>query len=66
MPDMPRYRLYRFGPSGHIVWFIELNCRTDFEAIEEARKLAGQEPQELWSGTKLLAAIQTQTAAAQS
>jgi len=67
MPNTtPRYRLYRFDSFGHIVSFVELNCRTDFEAIEEASKLAGQKPQELWSGTKLLVTIQAQTTAAES
>lgn len=63
MSDFSRYRLYRFDASGHIMAFKELECRTDFEAIEQARKLASSTPQELWSGEKMLAVIQSQTAA---
>ncbi len=63
MTDTHHYRLYRFDPSGRIVEFKELNCSTDVDAIEQARKLAKSEPQELWSSDKLLAVIQSQSAA---
>jgi hypothetical protein len=63
MSDAPRYRLYRFDSSGHITSFKELDCRSDLDAIEQARKLVAREPQELWSGKRKLAVIQSQSAA---
>jgi hypothetical protein len=59
MADEHYYRLYRFNSAGHIVGFKELNCRTDFDALEQARKLADSEPQELWGCDQLLAVIQS-------
>ena len=63
MTDTHYYRLYRFDTAGHILSFKQLDCRTDGEAIAQARKLAHREPQELWSREKLLAVIQSQTVA---
>jgi hypothetical protein len=63
MSEMHYYRLYRFDSSGHIVGVKELDCHTDLDAIEQARKFANSEPQELWSCEKLLTVIQSQTAA---
>ena len=63
MTDSHYYRLYRFDASGHVIAFKELDCRTDHQAIEQARRFANSEPQELWSHEKLLAVIQSQTVA---
>jgi hypothetical protein len=60
MADEGYYRLYRFDRVGHIVGFKELNCRTDFDALEQARKLASSETQELWGCDKLVALIPPQ------
>jgi hypothetical protein len=60
MTDTHSYRLYRFDASGHIVGFKQIDCATDAQAIEQAYKLATDQPQELWSCEKLLAVIQSQ------
>jgi hypothetical protein len=57
------YRLYRFDGTGHITGVKELDCGSDMEALELARKLANSQPQELWSREKLLAVVRAQSAA---
>ena len=57
------YRLYRFDADGHVLDYKALTCRSDSEAVAEARTLATGERQELWSGSRLLAIIDSQQAA---
>jgi hypothetical protein len=57
------YRLYRFNSTGHVVGLQELDCSSEPEAIEQARKLANSQPQELWLFDKFVAVVQSQSAA---
>jgi hypothetical protein len=57
------YRLYRFDADGHVLDYKALTCRADSEAVAEARALAAIERQELWSGSRLLAVIDSVRAA---
>jgi hypothetical protein len=53
----PEYRAYMVGPDGHFVGYEPLICADDGEAIEKAKRLAGQHPVELWSGSILVRSL---------
>jgi hypothetical protein len=61
---MPEYRAYMVGPDGHFIGYEPLNCADDGEAIEKAKRLAGQYPVELWCGPRLVSSIPKQRARA--
>jgi len=59
---MPEYRAYMVGPDGHFIGYEPLKCADDGEAIEKAKRLAGQYPVELWSGPMLVSSLPKQPA----
>jgi hypothetical protein len=61
---MPEYRAYMVGSEGSFVGYEPLICADDGEAIEKAKRLAGQYPVELWSGPMLVSSLPKQPARA--
>jgi hypothetical protein len=48
------YRAYAVDSDGHFVGFEALECASDAEPIEQAKRLLGCEAIELWSGERLV------------
>jgi hypothetical protein len=63
-PVMPEYRAYMVGPEGNFVGYEPMICADEGEAIEKAKRLAGQYPIELWSGPMLVSSLPKQPARA--
>jgi hypothetical protein len=63
-PVMPEYRAYMVGSEGSFVGYEPLICADDVEAIEKAKRLAGQYLVELWSGPMLVSSLPKQPARA--
>jgi hypothetical protein len=48
------YRAYLIGSDGHFKSSRSFVCDTDENAIVWAKQMVGQQPAELWSGTRLV------------
>jgi hypothetical protein len=49
------YRIYRVDKDGHVVGpSVPVECNTDGDAIEEARKCGGWTAVELWKGAEMI------------
>jgi len=51
----PVYRAYVTSPLGHILNSVHLDCETDEQAIEEARRLVGEYSVQLWDRDRKIA-----------
>jgi len=54
---MQHYRLYRTGPSGHILSAQEMDCEHDLAALAKADVEREQHNVELWQDIRLLARL---------
>jgi hypothetical protein len=52
------YRAYFLGHDKHFTGFEGLSCTDDAEAIEQARRLIGNQDIELWSGDRFVIRLQ--------
>ncbi|WP_035727914.1 hypothetical protein [Bradyrhizobium murdochi] len=56
---MAEYRAYLIGSDGQFESSRAFVCDTDENAIVWARQMVGQQPAELWSGTRLVQRLST-------
>ena len=51
---MPEYRAYIMGPDGHIQSRVDIVCRDEKAAKEQAKQLVDGRDVELWQGARKL------------
>lgn len=54
---MPQYRLYRLGQAGKIESAIELDAKSDDEALEAIRAMGLTTASELWQRDRMVGTI---------
>jgi hypothetical protein len=53
-----KYRAYTLAQDGQFIGYEPMICADDTEAIEKARRLASNNPVELWCGTRIVARLE--------